>query len=73
LVCGVGGNFTLGVKVVVQTSSSLFNFDGVCTLSLLIKTEGLIAPLTTIYIFYLIRYIKLNQTLKKNKIISSRR
>ncbi len=46
----MGGSFTLGVEIVVQTSSSLFNLDGVRTIIVLIKKEGLVTPLTTIYL-----------------------
>ena len=49
LVCGVGGNFTLGIRSVFQTSSSLFNLDGVRTVIALIKIEGLVTPLATIF------------------------
>jgi len=38
-----------------ETSSSLFSLDGACTLSLLIKTEGLVTPLATISSFTTIR------------------
>ena len=44
LVCRVGGNFTLGVRLVGRTNSSLFNPDGACTLSVLIKKKGLVTP-----------------------------
>jgi len=38
----------IGVRPYSTAYSSLFSLDGACTLSLLIKTEGLVTPLATI-------------------------
>jgi non-ribosomal peptide synthetase component E (peptide arylation enzyme) len=45
----LGGIPIQGRYCVPQINSSLFNIDGFYTLSLLIKKEGLVTPLATIY------------------------
>ncbi len=45
----LGGIPTRGRYYVLKTNSSLFNHNGVRTTTALIKTEGLVTPLATIF------------------------